>query len=208
MRAENRDFREQSLWALQCRLEYSEKEIRLHEILLQWAEQERMAMDISYLVPVEEQNDDRDASSKIGQGAGSGSRRKRRVKTPLFLDDVKISKVKPKRSTGQVQKRATSRTEATIEDSTMAFGSSIHEISRHRQIKSRPHKTEAPFCQRRPQRVSKAGRPVQSNAESSARPLHKRSSSQTSFKRSQPTSEDVITRSGRVSRRPTMWVSK
>lgn len=165
-------------------------------------------MDISYLVPVEEQNDDRNASSKISQGAGSDSRRKRRVKTPLVLDNVKISKVKSKRSTGQIQKRAKSRTETTIEDFIMALKSSIHEISRHRQIKSRPHKTEASFCQRRSQKMSKAKRFVQSNAELLARPFHKRSSSQTSFKRSQPTSEDVITRSGRVSRRPTRWVSK
>lgn len=208
MTTKNRDFRKQSLWALQCKLKYSEKEIRLHEILLQWAEQERMAMNINYLMPVEEQNDDRNASSKIGQGADSGSRRKRRMKISLFLDDVKISKVKPKRSTGQVQKRATSRTEATIEDFIMALKSSIHEISRHRQIKSRSHKTEALFCQRRSQRVFKAERFVQSNAESSARPLHKRSSNQTSFKRSQPTSENIITRSGRVSRRPTKWISK
>lgn len=216
MEAEDRGFREHNLWALQCRLEYSESEMRLHEILLQWAKQERMAMDISYLVPVEEQNDDRDASSKVGREACSGSRRKRRVKTPSVLGDVKVSKAKSRRSIGQLQKRATSRTEATIEDSAVALGSGIHQISRHRQVKSRPHKTEAPLCQRRPQRVSKAGRFVQSNAESSARPLygagHKRSSGQASFKSrqslrwSQSASEDVMTRSGRVSRRPMRWV--
>ena len=208
MTMKNKDFREQSLWTLQCRLKYSEKELQLHEILLQWAEQKRMTMNISYLMSVEKQNDDRDASSKIDQKTDSDSRRKKRVKTFLFLDDVKISKVKLKRSIEQVQKRATSRIEATIENFIMTLRSSIHEISRHRQIKSRSHKIEALFCQRRSQRMFKAERFVQSNAESSTRSLHKRSSSQTSFKRLQFTSEDVITRSERVSRRSTRWISK
>ena len=213
--AEDRDFRERNLWALRCRLEQSESQIRLHEDLLQWAQQERMAMGDSHSVPVEMYNDDRDASSKVDRGACSSSYRKRRVENSSVLDNVKISKVKPKKSTRQPQK-CTNRTEATIEESAVALDDKNYQVLRRRQVKSRHHKTETPLRQRRSHRIFKTERSVRSNAKSSARPIrgagHKQSSNQASFKSrqsqkwSQPTFENVITRSRRASQRPMRWV--
>ena len=201
--------------AYQYRLEYTEQKLRWHETLLQWATQERMAMDISYPVPAEKYNDGRNASPKVDRGACSGSRQKRRRKTPSILGDVKILKAESKRLTGPRRKRTTSKTEFTIEDSAAASESSIHQVSRRRQVKPRPNKIETSLRQRRPQKVSKAERFAHANAKSPARPTrragHKRSQGQAPSKSRQPlrwskfTSEAVSTRSGRVSRRPMRW---
>lgn len=136
--------------AYQQRLEYAELKLQRHETLLQWIGQERMAMDISDLVLAEENNDNRDVSPKVVRASCSGSRRKRQPETTKVLGDVKISKAKPKIPTGQHQKRTTSKTESTIEDSAAVPQSSIHQVPKCRQTKARPTKTEAPLRQLRP----------------------------------------------------------
>ena len=183
--AEDRDFRKRNFWALRCRLEQSERQIRLHEGLLQWAKQERMAMDDSHSVPVELYNDDWDVSSKVDR-EGSSSYRKKRVDNSWIFGNVKISKAKPKKSTRQPQKCTTKRIEATIEESAVALDDKNYQVLRRRQIMSRHHKTETSFRQRSSHRIFIKNRSVRSNAKPTRRPIrgvgHNRSSNQASFK--------------------------
>lgn len=173
-------------------------------------------MDDIHSVPVKMCNDDWNASSKVDREACSSSYRKKRVNSSSVLGDVKISKAKPKKSTRQSKKSTTKRMEATIEESAVALNDENYQVLRRRQVKSRHHKTVTPLRQRRSHRIFKTGRSVRCNAKSSPGPIrgvgHKQSSKQASFKSqqsqswSQPTHENVITRSGRLSQRPMRWV--
>ena len=58
------------------------------------------------------------------------------MKIFLIFDDVKISKIKSKKSIEQIQKRATSKIEFIIEDFIITLKNNIFEISKYRQIKS------------------------------------------------------------------------
>ncbi len=111
--------------ACQQRLEYTEWKLQQHKILLQWTEEERMAMDISYPVPAKEDSDDVDALPKVVRATCAGSRRKRQAKTLTVLGDVKISKAKPKKREGQLRTRTILGLGSTIEDSAAAPQSSI-----------------------------------------------------------------------------------
>jgi len=155
--------------AYQQRLECAEWKLQQHEILLQWTEEERRAMDISYPVLAEEDSDDWDASPKVVRATCAGSRRKRRAEMLTVLGNVKISKAKPKERKGQLRKRTTSGPESTMEDSAAAPQSSIRQEPKRRQAKPRPSKTEAPPRQRRLQRVSKVARFTQPDANLPAR---------------------------------------
>lgn len=199
--------------AYQQNLEYSERKLPRHKTLLQWIEQERIAMESGYPTPVEEDNDVRDATPKV---AYARCRQKRRRETPTVLGNVRVSKTKPQNRNRQCQKRTTPIPEPVIEDSAAAPQSSIPQVPKRRENKPGRNKEETPLRQRHPQRVSKAERFADTNAKSlsggrSRRAGHKRSPSQALSKHRQSpqqprsVSMDVITRSGRVSRRPVRW---
>lgn len=173
-------------------------------------------MDSGYPTPVEEDNDVRDATPKVVRVAYASSRQKRRLETPTVLGNVRVSKAKPRNHNRQRQKRATSIPEPAIEDSAAAPQSSILQVPKRQENKPRRIKEETLLRQRRPQRVPKAERFADTNARSlsagrSRRAWHKRSPGQALSKhrqspqRPQSVSMDVITRSGRVARRPVRW---
>ncbi len=167
-----------------------------------------MAIDIEYPKSVEEDNDVRDAAPKAVRAACAPSRQKRRPETPTILRNVRVSKAKPQNRNRQRQKRKTSIPEPAIEDSAAVPQSSIPQIPKRQENKPRRTKTETPFRQRRPQRVSKAEQFADANAKSqsagrSRSAGHKRSPGQAISKRRQtpqrPQSASlaVITRSRR-----------
>lgn len=205
--------------AYQQNLEYAERKLPRHKTLLQWIEQERIAMDYGYLTPVEEDNNVRDATAKVVRVAYARSRQKKRRETPTILGNVRVSKAKPRNRNRQRQKRTTSIPEPAIEDSLTALQSSIPQVPKRREHKLGHTKEETPLRQRRLQRVSKAERFADTDAKSlsagrSRRAGHKRSPGQALSKhrqspqRPQSVSMEVITRRGRVSRRPVRWAPK
>jgi len=198
--------------AYQQRLEYAERKLQQHDILLQWTEQERMVMDTGYSVLAEKDND-WDASLRVIRATCGGNRRKRQAATLAVLNNVKISKAKPKKRKGQLRKRMISGPGSTVE--AVPPQSTLHQEPKRQQAKPQPNKTEMPADQCRLQRVSKVARFTQANMKSPAkRPCgarHKRCPSKASSscwqgpRWSQLTCETIITRSGRVSRRPVRW---
>ncbi len=200
--------------AYQQRLEYAERKLQRHMTLLQWIKQEQRVMDSGYPTRVEGDNDLRDTAPKVARVAYARSRQKRRRKTPTVLGDVRVSKAKPQNRNRQRQKHVVSIPEYAAEDSAAALQSSTPQVLKRRENKPRGTKEETPLRQRRPQRVSKAERFANTNrlsAGRSCRAGHKWSPGQALSKqrqspqRPQSVSIDVITRSGRVSRRPLRW---
>jgi hypothetical protein len=208
---------DRAIKAYQQNLEYAERKLQRHETLLQWIKQERTAMDSRYRTPVEEDNDVRDATPKIVRVVyAARSRQKKRRETPTVLGNVRVSKGKPQNRNRQCQKRTTSIPEPASEESAAAPQSSIPQVPKCREHKPGRNKTQTPLRQRRPQRVSKPERFADTNmkwlpAGRSRLAGHERSPGQALSKhrqspqRPQSVSMDVITQSGRVSRRPVRW---
>ena len=197
--------------AYQQRLEYAEWKLQQHETLLQWTEQERVAMDVSYPILAEEDCNEMGASPKLVQATYASSRRKARAERRKVLDNVKILDAKWKERKRQVRKRTTSGPESAVHESAVVPQSGIQQEIEGRQAEHRPIKTEAPPCQHPLQRVSKVARFTHANAKSQtgrfSEAMHKRCPCQCwqPLRRSQLTCEGVRTRSGRISRRPVRW---
>jgi hypothetical protein len=82
--------------AFQQRLEYAERTLRWHEVILWWIEQRRFAMDPRPLKPVENGSSNRNASPKAVWRASIRQRRSERPNTPAVLGKVMVLKLTPK----------------------------------------------------------------------------------------------------------------
>ena len=197
--------------AYQQDLEYAEWELERHKTLLHWTEQERLAMGTGYPTPVEkEDREDRDAAPKAVQRTSPITRRKKQLEAPTVLSQVRVLKVKRRKRNTPRQKRKTLESESAVEDLETPE-SSIPQALNRRESKPRRTKSETPFRQFCPQRVSKTKRVTDANAKSPQKarqrrsPDQARSSSRQSPQRPQPPHVDINTRLGRVSRRPERW---
>jgi len=196
--------------AIQQRLEYAERTLRWHEVILLWIEQQRFAMDPRPPTPVEKGSSDQNALPKAVRRASIRQRRSERPNTPAVLGKVRVLKPTPKSQNIRTQtfKATTSKpiTVGTIPNSTQ-------QMPKRREIKPRRAK-ETALGQFRPQRVTMANRFADTGAKSrsgtqcsgvgqtrdSARPQRRSAPQQ-----SHPAPGIVKPRSKRISRPPVRW---
>ncbi|KAI9701766.1 MAG: hypothetical protein M1836_001109 [Candelina mexicana] len=177
-------------------LEYAEWKLQRHNTLLHWIEQKRLGMDAGHQTPaVEEDGDHRESAPKAVPAVSSLTRGKK--KDPTVLGDVRVSKATHRLRNTPRQKRKFSESKPAIGNMDTPK-SEVLQASKRRENKPRRSKTETPLRKLRLQRVSKSKLSTDANAKLLQRARQKRSPLQ----RPQPTSVEVKTRSGRVSRRP------
>lgn len=192
--------------AIHQRLEYAERTLRWHEVILCWIEQCRLAMDPLPPTPVEKSSGDQDSSSNR-QG------RSKRLNTLAVLGKVRVSK-----STLKGQNIRTRTIKATIStpipvDSAVTIPSSTKQMLKRREIKPRRAKEKAPG-QLLPQKVAKANRFADTGTKSRSRTQcsgdgqigdRARPQRRPPTQRLHPTPRIVKTRSQRISREPVRW---
>ncbi|KAK5011578.1 hypothetical protein LTR28_012895 [Elasticomyces elasticus] len=192
-------------------LENAVRDLERHNILLQWIEQEWRAMDAGYPTPVQKDNDDHGAAAKAVRRTSARYRQKRRPEASMVLGKVRVSKAKPKKWTTKFQKSKAPELEHAIPQS------SIPQAPKRRETKPRrTQKEETPIRQLLPQRVSKAKRFADARAKSSPEtqrcgvwqirsPDRARCQRRPAPQRPQPAPENVMTRSGRITRPAVRW---
>ena len=192
--------------AILQRLEYAEKTLRWHEVILRWIEQCRVAMDPLPSTPFEKGRGDQNSSS-------NRQRRPKRRNTPAVLGEARVSKSTPK-----ARRIRTRTSKATIYkpislESAATIPSGTGQMPKRREIKPRRAKEKA-LGQLVPQRVTKANRFADTGTKSRSRiqcsgdgPIrdrakpHHRSATQ----RLHPTPRTIKTQSQRISRPSMRW---
>ena len=202
--------------AIQCILENAERDLERHKVLLQWIEQERRVMDPGFPTPVNEDNNNHDTAPKVVRSTSTRSRHKSRTETSAVLGRVRVSKAKPKKWKAQTQKPKAPEFKAAIQDSDATPRSSIPQTPKRQEIKPRRDEEERPLRPVRPQRVSKANWFVDARAKSlsgthlpgagqTRSPDRARFRRRPAPQRPQPACENVMTRTGRISKPPVRW---
>ncbi|KAL9042523.1 MAG: hypothetical protein Q9214_003750 [Letrouitia sp. 1 TL-2023] len=187
--------------AIQGRLEYTERTLRWHEVLLGWVEQQRLTMDSRPLTPVEE---DACGQDTVLKAVRKSSTRQRRLKGPgasAVLGKARVSKSKSKSRNAPNQTSNASKSQPSIVYSGVTTPNSIQQVPKRRENKPRRAK-DAVLGPVGLQRVSKAkrytdistkARPVTQHRGDRAPPQH-----QSTPQRSHPAPGPVETRSGRI----------
>ena len=192
--------------AIQRRLEYAERTLRWHEVLLGWTEQQRLAMDQRPPAPIDEDSDDRNAVLR----ASIRQRQSRRPDTSAIFRKARVSKPSPKSRNLRVQTFKAPKSEPVIVNSVVATPSSIQQVPKRRETKPRRAK-ETPLGQLCPQRVSKAKRSADAGANSRPgtqrrgawqTPDRARPQRRSAPQRLHPAPGTAKTRMGRISRPP------
>ncbi|TKA43708.1 hypothetical protein B0A55_13632, partial [Friedmanniomyces simplex] len=116
-------------------LEYADSILRWHDVLLQWIERQRVAMDPRPPTPVEQSSGDQDTSASRPRDEPSN--------TPAAV--VEFPKSTPQ------------STEPVSKDTALTFPNSPQQIPKRRKTKPRRTKEKA-LAQFSPQRVAKANR--------------------------------------------------
>ena len=198
--------------ALKQRLEVIQRNLKWHHVLLQWIEQQRLAMDLVHPAPVREDNENQGAAPKFVRRTSTRGRRNKGKERSSILGNVRVmksmSKERNKRNT-QIQKLTASELEPPIQNL-----DSTSQASKHPEAKPRRIKIDTPVRQIRPQGVSKATRFAGIKARSPLGP-RRRAAEQAHFpdrahlstpQRAQ-SAHTITTRFGRISMPPTRWQS-
>ena len=147
--------------AIQRRLEYAERTLRWLKVFLGWTEQQRLAMDQRPPSPIEEDSDDRSVVLR----ASIRQRRSRRPDTSTIFHKARVSKPSPKSRNMRVRTFKAPKSEPFIVNSAVTTPSSIQQVPKRQETKPRRAK-ETPLGQLCPQRVSKAKRSADADANS------------------------------------------
>ncbi|MCJ1342063.1 hypothetical protein MMC31_000243 [Peltigera leucophlebia] len=129
--------------ALKQRLEFTERNLKLHRVLLHWIEQRRLAMDPEHPTSVKEDREDQDAAQKAVRMTSTHGRRTKQTEGPSVLGKVRVTKAKSKgRNTRnmQIQKPKTPGLEPPIQNLDVILQSSNSQPSKHPETK--PRRTE------------------------------------------------------------------
>lgn len=197
-------------------LEWGERNLERHKVLLHWIEQQRQAMDPGHRTPpLQKTNDDQAILSKAGPRTSARGGRKRGSKAPAVLGQAKVIKAKSKKRKKRntlTQKPRQPEFEPTIQGL-----DAIPQAPMRQETTPRLTKEEVrPLRQSRPQRVSKAKRFANASMESLSGIQRRgmgpprsqdraRSKRRPAPQRPQPAPEIIKTRSGRISRFPVRW---
>lgn len=199
--------------ALKQRLEFTERNLKLHRVLLHWIEQRRLAMDPEHPTSVKEDREDQDAAQKAVRMTSTHGRRTKQTEGPSVLGKVRVTKAKSKgRNTRnmQIQKPKTPGLEPPIQNLDVILQSSNSQPSKHPETKPRRTKIDRPLRQIHPQSVSKACRFAGIRAKSPSGPRGRGAEQTQSLDRARRTTPQraqsaptFTTWSGRISRPPT-----
>ncbi|KAI9793764.1 MAG: hypothetical protein M1835_007070, partial [Candelina submexicana] len=177
-------------------LEYAEWKLQRHNTLLHWIEQERLEMDTGHRTTVEEVDGDHcDSAPKAVPAVSALTRGKK--KAPTVFGDVRVSKATHRKRNTPRQKRKFSASKPAIENMDTPE-SEVPRVSKRRDNQPRRFKTKKPLRKLNLQKITKRKVSNDANAKLLQRDRQKRSA----LHRPRPTSVEVKTRSGRVSRRP------
>ncbi|KAL8776645.1 MAG: hypothetical protein Q9194_003024 [Teloschistes cf. exilis] len=142
-------------------LEFAERTLRWHELMLSWIEQCRLETAPLPPTPVEQGSSDQSSSS-------NRQRRSKRPNTPAVLGKVRVSKSMPKGQNVRTRKiKATESTPISV-DSAVTRQSSSQQTSKRREMKPRRAKEKA-LGQLLSQRVAKVNRFADTGAKSRSR---------------------------------------
>ncbi len=192
--------------ATQQRLEFAERTLRWHEVMLWWIEQRRLAMDPRPPTPVEKGSGNQNSLS-IRQ------RRSKRRNTPAVLGKVRVSKSTPHGQDVRTRTFKAPACKSPSVDSAVTIPSSIQQMPECWELRPRRAKEKA-LSQLLSQKVAKASRGAETRATSQPRRQcsgtgqirHRaRPQRQSATQRLQSTPRIFRTRSRRISREPVRW---
>lgn len=193
--------------AIHQRLEYAERTLRWHEVILCWIEQCRLAMDPLPPTPVEKGGGDKNSPS-------NRQRRSKRRDTLAVLGKVRVSKSTPKCQNIRTRtSKATISKPISVDSAVTVPSSTQQQMPKRREIKPRRAKEKA-LGQLLPQRVAKANRFADTRTKSRARTqcsgdgqIRDRARPQCRSATQRPHSmpRTIKTRSQRISREPVRW---
>ncbi|KAI4100499.1 MAG: hypothetical protein L6R37_005450 [Teloschistes peruensis] len=142
-------------------LEFAERTLRWHEVMLSWIEQCRLETGPLPPTPVEQGSSDQSSSS-------NRQRRSKRPNTPAVVGKVRVSKSTPKGQNVRTRKiEATESTPISV-DSAVTIQSSSQQTSKRREMKPRRAKEKA-LGQLLSHKVAKANRFADTGAETRSR---------------------------------------
>lgn len=173
-------------------LEYAERNLEWHMVLLKWIEQERREMDTENSTMVKD-NDDEDVASRTLDSTSIHNCHQKRPEAFAVLGNIRVSKAKSKNRNMRIDKSKAPEIGCAIKDSKPISQNSISQALKCREAKPQHVKENPPFRQLHSQRVSQEKRFI--NVEN--RPIPQGP---------QPTHEYVVTRSGRISK-PPGWIA-
>ena len=201
---------------VQQELEYTAWDIERHKVLLQWIEEERVAMVTAHPTYTEE-NNDKDIRSHVVRRTSTRLRWKRRLEASAVLGTVRVSKAKSAKRNTQIHKPETPAPGLAILDLDGIAVNSIPKAPKY-PAKPKPQRTQkqTPFCQLSQQWGSKAELLDDASVKSWAgiEPVHHRQAHPPDQAVTQgqlvplgrpAKHEFFITRSGRISQPPVRW---
>ena len=193
-------------------LEHAEWELKRHNTLLEWTEQERLRMDSKHSAPTaEECLKSQDAVLQAVQRSERKSRRKRQLEAPTIRGEVEVSQL-------NLARQSTPRLEPKNMECVPAFdGLNTDDnaivLQAQRGLSGRAPRTKAESLHHQlcPHRVSKIRRYADTNMKSCRKARRNRQDNKAQCKsrqspyQPQPLHINVRTRSGRVIQRPERW---
>lgn len=123
--------------AIQGRLEYTERTLRWHEVLLGWIEQQRLMMDPRPLTPVEEDTCGQNAVLNTVRKAPTRQRRLKGPDSPAVLGKARVLKPKLKSRNTRNQTSNAPKSQPSIVDSVFTAPNSIQQVPKRRKKKPR-----------------------------------------------------------------------
>ena len=190
--------------AFHRRLEYAERVLRWHEVMLRWTEQRGLAIDPLPWTSVEKGSEDQESSS-------GRQRRSKRRNTPAVLGKIRVSKSTPQNQNTRTRKSKVAQCQPI---SAVTVLNRTRQTPKRREIKPRHAKEKKPLSQFSPSRVAKANRFADTRIKSRSRTQcsgggqirdRARPQRRSVLQPLDPTLRVVRTRSQRISKEPARW---
>jgi hypothetical protein len=142
--------------AIQGRLEFAERTLRWHEVILGWIERQRVRMDPRPLTLVEE-IDDQNTAPKTVLRVSPRQRRSRQPDTSTVRGKVRVSKLMLKSRNMRTQTFKAPKSKPVIVDLDVTPPNRTQQMPKRQETKP-PYAKEKPLGPLRPHRVSKTNR--------------------------------------------------
>lgn len=188
--------------AVQQDIDYFERKLKYHNVLLEWIEQQRRTMSAGKPITFPEANEQRHAEAI--QDVTSTRRRPKSMRSdpPVVLGNVRVTKGRPKKENSKIHNpNRKSTPKPAIQVAKAVPQGNTPQATKYRLTRSQGTNEGTTLEQRWPQKVSKAQRFVGANVRSGISQAQSRASQQ----QRQPAPRIFKTQSGRISRPPAKW---
>ena len=191
--------------AIQGRLEFAERTLRWHEVILWWIERQRVRMDPRSLTPNKDTDDQNTTLLKAVLRVSTRQRQSRQPGTSTVRGMVRVSKPTPKSRKMRTQTFKALKSKPVIVDTDITTPNCIQHMPKHQETKPSCAKEKplGPLGQLCPQRVSKSNRFGGTSMKS--RPGIRCHGTKLTPPQPRLTSGAFKTQSGRLSRPPVRW---